>query len=229
TAVWTGSEMIVWGGYTSSIPHFLNTGGRYNPSTDSWTATSTTNAPDFRMDHTAVWTGSEMIVWGGGLNGFDYFNTGGRYNPGTDSWRATSLTNAPDARALHTAVWDDIHREMIVWGGQGFTGIFNTGGRYNPSNDIWIATSTTGAPNARDRHTAVWTGSKMLVWGGYSNTGGRYNPSTDSWTATRLTNAPTARDAHTAVWTGTEMIVWGGYHSSGELNTTQVYDSATNT
>ena len=24
----------------------LNTGGRYNPSTDSWTATSTTNAPD---------------------------------------------------------------------------------------------------------------------------------------------------------------------------------------
>src|SRR5439155_2223112 len=54
TAVWTGSEMIVWGGYTSSIPHFLNTGGRYNPSTDSWTATSTTNAPDFRMDHTAA-------------------------------------------------------------------------------------------------------------------------------------------------------------------------------
>ena len=42
-----------------------NTGGRYNPSTDSWTATSTTNAPDARCLHTAVWTGSEMIVWGG--------------------------------------------------------------------------------------------------------------------------------------------------------------------
>ena len=44
---------------------YLNTGGRYNPSTDSWTATSTTNAPDGRYGHTAVWTGSEMIVWGG--------------------------------------------------------------------------------------------------------------------------------------------------------------------
>ena len=43
----------------------LNTGGRYNPSTDSWTATSTTNAPAARAHHTAVWTGSEMIVWGG--------------------------------------------------------------------------------------------------------------------------------------------------------------------
>jgi hypothetical protein len=32
---------------------------------DAWTATSTTEAPDGRIDHTAVWTGSEMIVWGG--------------------------------------------------------------------------------------------------------------------------------------------------------------------
>ena len=48
-----------------TISGYLNTGGRYNPSTDSWTATSTTNAPAARVDHTAVWTGSEMIVWGG--------------------------------------------------------------------------------------------------------------------------------------------------------------------
>ena len=32
---------------------------------DTWTATSLTNAPSARYDHTAVWTGSEMIVWGG--------------------------------------------------------------------------------------------------------------------------------------------------------------------
>ena len=57
--MWTGSEMIIWGGSQ------LNTGGRYNPSTDSWAATSTTNAPSARQDHTAVWTGSEMIIWGG--------------------------------------------------------------------------------------------------------------------------------------------------------------------
>ena len=55
--------MIVWGGLMTVS--YLNTGGRYNPSTDSWTATSTTNAPAGRDYHTAVWTGSEMIVWGG--------------------------------------------------------------------------------------------------------------------------------------------------------------------
>ena len=32
---------------------------------DNWTATSTPNAPTARFLHTAVWTGSEMIVWGG--------------------------------------------------------------------------------------------------------------------------------------------------------------------
>ena len=54
--------MIVWGGMGSS---YWNTGGRYNFGTDSWSATSTTNAPAARKYHTAVWTEAEMIVWGG--------------------------------------------------------------------------------------------------------------------------------------------------------------------
>ena len=39
--------------------------GRMHPMTNTWTATSTTNAPLRETCHTAVWTGSEMIVWGG--------------------------------------------------------------------------------------------------------------------------------------------------------------------
>jgi len=94
---------------------------------DSWTATSTTSAPAARELHTAVWTGSEMIVWGG-FNGSSVLNTGGRYNPGTDSWTATSTTSAPAARDFHTAVWTG--SEMIVWGGTDGSSFLNTGGRY---------------------------------------------------------------------------------------------------
>ena len=115
TAIWTGNEMIVWGG-TPDYDHGLDTGGRYNPSTNSWTATSTTNAPTARAGHTAVWTASEMIVWGG--SGVNFFNTGGRYNPSTNSWTATSTADAPTGRTSHTAVWTGT--EMIVWGGGGF-------------------------------------------------------------------------------------------------------------
>ncbi|PYK25778.1 MAG: galactose oxidase, partial [Verrucomicrobia bacterium] len=105
TAVWTGSRMIVWGGYDGNPGQYLNTGGRYDPSSDSWTATSTTNAPEARYYHTAVWTGSRMVVWGGFGNVIGYSNTGGQYDPATDSWTATSTTNVPAARYQHTAVW----------------------------------------------------------------------------------------------------------------------------
>ena len=207
TAVWTGSEMIVWGGYGGS---YLNTGGRYDPSTDSWAAISTGNAPSARAGHTAVWTGNEMIVWGG--DDGHSLNTGGRYNPATNTWTATSTTNAPVGRLFHTALWSGT--QMVVWGGWGEVE-FNTGGRYDPSTDSWTATSTISAPAARLDHSAVWTGSEMIVWGGwngvnYFNTGGKYNPSTDRWAATTTSNAPSGRKFHTAIWTGNEMIVWGG-------------------
>ena len=223
TAVWTGSEMIVWGGLG---PDFLNTGGRYNPSTDSWVATTTTNATA-RGFHTAVWTGNEMIVWGGGNNDNGLLNSGGRYNPITDSWISTTITNAPDGRYGHTAVWTG--SQMIVWGGwDGGSTFFNTGGRYDPNTDSWSATSTTNVPEARTYHTAVWTGSEMIVWGGYGsalwNTGGRYNPVMNNWAATSTTNAAEARTYHTAVWTGGEMIVWGGATVSGDVNTGGIYN-----
>jgi len=119
-----------------------------------------------------------------------------------DTWTATSTTNVPSARDFHTSVWTG--SEMIVWGGSGFGGLFNTGARYNPTTDTWTATSITNAPTGRISHTAVWTGSEMIVWGGadgtsYLNTGGRYNPSTDSWTATSTADAPQGREMHTAV------------------------------
>jgi len=87
-AVWTGNAMIAWGGYRYNYynPDSLavGTGGRYDPAADSWTATSMgSGVPTPRYDHTAVWTGNEMIVWGGedhNLNtGTTVFDTGARY------------------------------------------------------------------------------------------------------------------------------------------------------
>src|SRR6266481_778280 len=101
---------------------------------DTWTSTSITNVPEARGEHTAVWTGSEMIVWGGSGNTFRV-NTGARYNPTSDSWTATSTTNAPDARYSHTAVWTG--SEMIIWGGTDDSTVFNSGASYDPSIDSW--------------------------------------------------------------------------------------------
>ena len=45
-----------------SLPSISDAGGCAD---DTWTATSPVNEPAARLLHTAVWTGSEMIVWGG--------------------------------------------------------------------------------------------------------------------------------------------------------------------
>ena len=214
TAVWTGSEWLIWGGYNGVT--LFNDGSRYNPVTKIWTPMSTVNAPAARRIHTAVWTGSEMIVWGG-ADTVNYLNTGARYNPATDTWTPLPTTGAPGARQSHTAVWTG--SEMVVWGGFSSGGSLNTGGRYNPGNNTWTAVPTTGAPVGRVYHTAVWDGSGMIVWGGNSgsalNSGGRYDPVANSWTAVTLTGAPTARGNHAAVWTGSEMIIWGTAINSG--------------
>jgi N-acetylneuraminic acid mutarotase len=232
-AVWTGSKMFVWGPF-NGCGH--SSGRIYDPAADTWTATSTTGAPYMQEWHSAVWTGSKMIVWGGD-DCSSALNTGGTYNPATDSWTATSTTGAPTARKRHTAVWTG--SKMIIWGGLerdswSNPGYLSTGGIYDPATDSWTAMSTTGAPAARVNHKAVWTGSRMIVWGGkdgggYPENGGIYDPTTDTWTAMSTTGAPTARMLHTAVWTGSKMIVWGGTGSAGEFSTGGIYDPAADT
>lgn len=220
SAVWTGTEMIIWGGYNSSLQNnSINSGSRYNPTLDTWKSIPIPGENSQRFGHSGIWTGSEMIVWGG-TNGDVHFNTGFIFDPALETWRNISNENAPSSRSSHTAIWTGT--EMIVWGGfLNSTSISNTGGRYNPITDQWEATSQDSAPSRRNRHTAIWTGVEMIIWGGVGsslvqlNTGGRYNPITDTWLSTTTSNAPERRYAHSAFWTGTEMIVWGGFGENG--------------
>jgi hypothetical protein len=261
-AVWTGTEMVVWG--------LRGGGGRYNPALDTWTPMSSVNAPSGFDGHSMVWTGSKVVVWGGrpNTNDFAVMNTGGRYDPISDTWQPTSTVGAPVARLDHTAVWTG--QRMIVWGGHNCQCVPSTtyadGGTYDPVADTWAPMSSGGpfmalhkavwtgslmivwkarvgsrydpvadtwspvAPgpwgpcctpheiaNLGDE-SLVWTGSRMIVWGGTSSFhglfstdgGGRYDPVTNTWQTTSLVNAAAPRAQHTAVWTGTHMIIWGG-------------------
>ena len=226
SGVWSGSELIVWGGYLGGnfVATNLNDGGRYNPASNIWTAITLTGAPAPRNSHTAVWTGTEMIVWGGLSNG-TYFANGGRYNPASNTWINTALTGAPAGRYNQTAVWTGT--QMLVWGGFGTAGYLNTGAKYNPITDTWTPISTIGAPAGREYHTAVWTGTEMLIYGGITNVVGldyqldplvyRYNPLSDTWTHALIFFAPANRAGQSGVWSGTEMIVWGGYDTFGNV------------
>jgi hypothetical protein len=233
TAVWTGTEMLVWGATTGQF--YSSVGRRYQPNTDTWTPINGVGAPAARIDHVAVWTGSRMIIWGGSdHNGAQRGarGDGSLYDPITDAWQPMSPTNAPAPRTRATAIWTGT--EMLVWGGMGGNGYFlpeAIGGRYNPATDTWQPMSNVDAPPAMYGHTAIWTGSKMIVWGGSTNLsasgssmGGAYDPATDTWELTPTLGAPSGRSLHTAVWTGTEMAIWGGRTLAGAVNSGGMYD-----
>ena len=275
TAVWTGTEMIVWGGGR-------NTGGRYDPPTDSWTSMAMIGAPSpAPRPHGGVDRHRDDRL--------------GRLRPVHRVLRARQrralqpggrLVDAdgiePDLGATLPHRGVDRHRDDRL--GRRVTGSMGNnaceielgqGGRYDPATDTWAAATTSGEPTARTRHRAVWTGDEMIVWGGVSghrphrhrrplrpgdrqldadhHRGGagaaqRPHRGLDRHRDDRLgrlrrlavrrwhdtlrrrgplrardrrlagqtsTGAPDARADHTAVWTGDEMIVWGGQGQDG--------------
>jgi N-acetylneuraminic acid mutarotase len=235
TAVWTGSKMIVWGGESGGGGSTTNTGGIYDPVTDSWTPTSLVNAPSARQQHTAIWTGQEMIVWGGcpTVSCTEVLNDGARYDPSTDTWTPIANTSGLTPRHFHQAIWTG--SQMIVWGGttdpQGIA--------YDPATDTWTLISALNAPAPTFFGASVWTGEEMLVWGGcmtyttgycstVSASGGRYNPVTNTWAGIASQSAPSARYYHTAVWTGDAMVIWGGCSGAQCYNTGSVYTPTSN-
>jgi N-acetylneuraminic acid mutarotase len=210
--------MIVWGGFA-----YIGTGGRYDPTTDTWRSTTTTFAPPGRFLHSLVWTGREMIVWGGTVESGDGFPSA--YDPVKDRWKRISRRGErgePTPRDFHSAVWTGT--EMVIWGGRANDGsgeFLLTGGRYDPATRRWTALAPMEVAEERIATAAVWTGAAMVVWGGQKTGGGTldtgavYDPAANTWQATSTTLAASERTNHTAVWTGSRMIVWGGSRNLG--------------
>jgi len=203
-------------------------------------------APSPRWGHTAVWAGSELLIWGGtsDARSGQGRGDGAAYNPVTDTWRPISPTSAPVPRSRHTAVWTG--NAMLIWGGgAGLGTLLADGAQYDPLTDQWMPLADEGAPSPRIGHTAVWTGSRMLIWGGYGEyvprptslhdgarfltwlgDGAAYEPATGSWTPLPRLRAPYPRAYHTAVWIGSAMLIWGGTVETHELATGAAYAPA---
>ena len=206
SATFTGTELIVWGGFNYDLPLPLGDGARFRLATASWRAISSAGAPSGRSRAQAVWTGTEMVLWGG--RGPAYWNEVAHYNPTADAWTLVGSTGAPEGRDYYSTIWSG--SELIVFGGyRDSMPVLNTGGRYNPSSRQWTPTATAGASPAA-LHSATWIGSEMVVWGGSPGIAARYRPASNSWVPMATALAPLYRGHHSAIWTGQLVIVWGG-------------------
>lgn len=290
TVLWTGSEMIIWGGTNNAVNSMqASRGGRYNSENDTWKSITDVYAPHYRFAHSAIWTGSAMLVWGGeALRRKDEkLASGGLYDPADDHWKNINIKNAPSPRSHHTTVWASSYKKMLVWGGIDNENVLGNGGIYSPKKNKWVKIPgktvtfkksqggeenkssldkladeqapeapkpadsekeedgdsqdkseeplAEGAPSPRSNHVALWTGSEMIIWGGLGSDeagplgdGARLSLKNKSWTPISNAGAPSPRYGHSAVWTGSKMIVWGGWNNSAHLDDGGIYDPKKN-
>ena len=233
-AVWTGEHFLIWGGTDGSSSYSVgtyNSGYVYSALTDSW-STMASSGMGKKSNTAHVWTGTEMIVHNGLINGNSAPHEGKAYNPYTNSWR--SLATPPATNYLHgrRAIWTG--EEMIVTGGS-WGGYSGASYAYDPVKDSW---RTIASISPRYFHDMVWTGERVIVYGGYNGSyisnGQIYNMNTNSWSSIDNTGYDTKKAGWDQssintilVWTGNRMVVAGGSTSGGDRN--GIYNPYSNT
>lgn len=179
-----------------------------------------------------VWTGQELIVWGGAGRDLAAHADGAAYDPRTGRWRP--LPPAPQAQTLEkdraSGVWTG--RELLVWGGMAPVSGERAGSRpgdglaYDPATRAWRLLASPPRQLQPLARPAVWTGHRLLVadadadhqLAGGGLRGGAYDPLTDRW---RLLPASPRLSAgrlldRTVLWAGTRLLVWSFWGRPGK-------------
>jgi N-acetylneuraminic acid mutarotase len=167
-------RLFVYGGWSrlsDGPPHYETVGDGYlfDASDNTWTPISTANGPGPRSQHGTVWTGSEVIIWGGVDEESNSLNSGARYDPSTDTWTPMAAPAWLDGLTWPVAVWTGT--EALFWN--------ETGALYNPSTDTWRSMSTVNTPRSdHSKPLGVWTGDALVIFGGRypTNVGGIWRP-----------------------------------------------------
>ncbi len=169
----SGPGVIVWGGYVGkSFSERSPTakGAYYNFASNTWSQLAVDDSISERYNHGAVWTGDQMVVFSGnpsrkGSGKKLLHATGAIYDLKTDKW--TALTSQIGVeRSGHTMIWDG--KEVLIMGGKSrqLGSYYSDVVAFDPDSQTWRSISGKLAPDIRSLHSAVWTGSAMVVWGG---------------------------------------------------------------
>ena len=198
-SVWTGAELLIWGGETSDS--VIADGAAYDPVADAW-RTLASSPLSARNAPAAVWTGAEMFLWGGHAPAADH-RDGAMYDPATDTW--VPIADAPiDSAGFPQAVWTGT--EVLVLAGYNST----AAAAYDPNSDTWRTIAP--VPGQPLGLQAVWTGEHLVTRAAYpmadpgTNQGiFAYDPVDDRWTELPAITNP-GSPATNIAWTGEQLI-----------------------
>jgi hypothetical protein len=219
-SVWTGREMIVWGGLAGTEKARANDGAAYDPVAGTWRTIAPAPAGVGGEAHLgAVWTGDEAMFWA--ANPPDGPVSGAAYNPGTNTWRR--LADGPlGSRDGYASVWTG--SEMLIIGGHGGRSYSTpVAAAVNPRSGAWRPLPAFTDLSGLLLGKAVWDGNEVLALGSHSTSCPAigpicgetrpiflgFNPATNVRREISLVEAPFDTTVPMALlgWTGTEAAV----------------------
>jgi hypothetical protein len=238
---WTDRELLVWGGATRDRRVHAD-GAAFDPATGRWRPLPP--APQAQqLDRRvagAVWTGRELLVWGGitpvagdRADGSMRPGDGLAYDPARDAWRRLPPPPRSLPASAGPALWTG--RELLVVdaeGGRPVAGGGIGGAAYDPVADHWrpLAPSPRLGGGQLLGRTVLWAGTRLLVWSFWTRPGGpaptsadpdgvelwAYDPANDRWTAVGSPSGPTRSSLARA------SLAWAGREVLAVQNTTQI-------
>ncbi len=224
--VWTGREAIGWGG--GCCGDARSNGAAFDPETDTYRKLP--RSPLAPSQHPlGAWTGRELVLLVSGFapDGKPYSARLARaaaYDPRTNSWRRLAPLPVAGMRFGGTAVWDG--RELLVTGAGAKA---QSGYAFDPTTNRWRRLAP--LPRPRVGASALWTGSRLILWGGQNfaaslpgglRDGLAYDPRTDRWSA--IPKSPLRSSGSAIAWTGRALLVFGGsIGASAATKNQQVY------
>jgi hypothetical protein len=216
--VWGGAQRLTGDvGEATELP-LLGDGARLDTETWTWQSINAEGAPSPRSTPVSVWTGEELIIYGGFAQvelssaHHEPLNDGHRYNPATDTW--TPLAGpGPLLHSSASAAWTG--SQLLVWGLSEDPGVW-VGGVYDLETASWTDLQFPDAfPLTRGRVYTTNDGQVVAFAqsGKLPDTVFVYDPNDTGWRG-----YPTGVDLEPradveAVWASDRLVLWGGYTS----------------
>jgi hypothetical protein len=184
-AVWTGSLALFWDSLDEPMEHAVQ---GYDPATGSWYRFPSP-PHDPTSGGTYLWTGSELIVFGGGPQGAPLNTQGAAFDPTSGTWRP--IANAPVGLNLVNSAWTG--DSMVVVGsdidnGNHASTATSVAMAYDPIADSW--TRLPDPPVSAQTAAPAFVGGRLIAWEPYTPASAEYLPSQDRWRSLDEANRP---------------------------------------
>ncbi len=221
-----GTHRLIMFGGRGDAGTSLNDTWAYDPTANAWTELKPSGTlPPARSAHSMAYDPGthRLIMFGGRGDAGTSLNDAWAYDPATNAWiELKPAGTLPSPRNLFSMAYDPLTHGLIVFGGQGDTGLLNDTWAYDTTANAWTELKPAGTlPWTRSAQSMAYdpTSGRLIVFAGLDSAGTvlgdawAYESAANTWTELEPSGTqPAARAGHVMVYdpASGRLIMFGG-------------------